>query len=100
MTPTRTSDHGSVTIERKIPLWSLLGVFGGLVVQGVLVWNGQNLQAAETRHQSEQIHELAEQVKTMAAQIAAKDAVDVGQDASIRDLARRVQAIEEARARR
>lgn len=100
MTPTRTTDHGSVTIDRKIPLWGVLVVVGGLVVQGALVWNGQNLQAAETRHQSEQIHDLAEQVKTMAAQIAAKDAIDVGQDANIRDLNRRMTAIEEARARR
>lgn len=97
---TRASDPGSVKIDRTIPLWGILTLAGGLVAQAVLVWDGQRLQASEIRHQSEQIHDLADQVKTMSTQITAKDAVDVGQDLSIKDLTRRVVTLEEAKGSR
>lgn len=100
MNTTRATDPDAVTIDRKIPLWGVLGVVGGLLVQAALMWDGQHLQAAEIRHQSEQIHDLAEQVKSLAAQIAAKDVVDIGQDASIKDLTRRVSVLEESRGAR
>lgn len=94
---TRTGDPDGITIDRKIPLWGVLGVVGGLIVQGVLVWNGQSIQAAEMRHQSEQIQDLVTQVKAMTAQLAAKDGIDIEQNLRIGELNRRVTAIETAR---
>ena len=92
--PTRVTDPDAVTIDRKIPLWGVLSVVGGLLVQAVLVWNGQALQASEIRHQSEQIQDLTQQVKAMAALLAAKDGIDIKQDLRIDELGRRVTALE------
>lgn len=100
MTTTRTSDPDAVTIDRKIPLWGVLSVVGGLLIQAVLVWNGQNLQASEIRHQSEQIQDLAQQVKGMSAQLSAKDGIDIKQDVRIDSVERRVTVLEEAKGRR
>ena len=93
MTP-RADDPEGVTIDRKIPLWGVLSVVGGLLVQAVLVWNGQALQAAEIRHQSDQIQDLTQQVKAMAALMAAKDGIDIKQDLRIDEIGRRVTALE------
>lgn len=97
---TRAEDPESITIDRKIPLWGVLSVVGGLLIQAVLVWNGQNLQASEIRHQSDQIQDLAQQVKAMAAQLQAKDGVDIKQDVRIGDLDRRVTSLEATKERR
>jgi len=97
---TRANDPDPVTIDRKIPLWGILTAAAAVLAQGLLLWNGQNLQAAEIRHQSEQIQDLAQQVKSMATQIAAKDGVDIGQNLRIDELNRRVTALEDARGRR
>jgi hypothetical protein len=93
MSPHRANDPEGMTIDRKIPLWGVLCVVGAFIGQGALVWNGQNLQAAELRHQSEQIHNLADQVKL----IAAKDAVDIKQDFRIDELERRILTVETAK---
>lgn len=98
--PTRITDHEAVTIDRKIPLWGVLSVVGGLLVQAVLVWNGQALQAAEIRHQSDQIQDLTQQVKAMAAVMAAKDGIDIKQDLRIDELGRRVTSLEGAKENR
>ncbi len=97
---TRSTDPDAVTIDRKIPLWGVLCVVGGLLVQAVLVWNGQALQAAEIRHQSDQIQDLTQQVKAMAALMAAKDGIDIKQDLRIDELGRRVTALEGAKENR
>jgi len=98
MTPGhRSTDPDAVTIDRKVPLWGVLGVVGALLTQAVIVWNGQNLQASEIRHQSEQIQDLAQQVKGMSAQIAIKDGIDIKQDLRIGELDRRVTVLEEAK---
>jgi len=94
---TRADDPEGVTIDRKIPLWGVLGVVVALIGQGILVWNGQNLQAAELRHQSEQIKNLADQVKGMASQLAAKDAIDIKQDFRLDELERRMLTVEQAK---
>ncbi len=99
-THTRETDPDAVTIDRKIPLWGVLSVVGGLLVQAVLVWNGQALQAAEIRHQSDQIQDLTQQVKAMAALMAAKDGIDIKQDLRIDELGRRVTALEGAKENR
>ena len=96
MTAIRAQDPDAVTIDRKIPLWGILTAAGAVLGQGLLLWNGQNLQAAEIRHQSEQIQDLAQQVKSMAAQIATKDGIDIKQDLRIDELNRRVTVLEEA----
>jgi hypothetical protein len=93
----RADDPEAMTIDRKIPLWGIFSVIGAFVIQGAVVWNGQNLQAAELRHQSEQLHELTTQVKAMAAQLSAKDAVDVKQDLRIDELERRVLTMEQVK---
>lgn len=98
--PTRASDPEGITIDRKIPLWSVLTAAGAVFGQGLLLWNGQNLQAVEIRHQSEQIREMAAQVKAMAAQLAIKDGIDIKQDFRIDELERRVLVIEEQRGRK
>jgi len=91
----RTDDPEGMTIDRKIPLWGVLSFAAFIVGQGLLLWNGQNLQAAELRHQSEQLHELTVQVKAMAAQLNTKDAIDVKQDLRIDELERRVLTVEQ-----
>jgi len=94
---TRADDPAAVIIDRKIPLWGIFSVIGAFCIQAAVVWNGQNLQAAELRHQSEQIQELTTQVKAMASQLGAKDAVDVKQDFRIDELERRVMTIEQVK---
>lgn len=96
----RANDPEGVTIDRKIPLWGVLTAAGMVFAQGVLLWKGQDLQAAELRHQSEQIHEMAAQVKTMADQLGKKDAVDVKQDLRIDELERRVLSMEDRKGMR
>ncbi len=95
--PHRSTDPEGITIDRKIPLWGVLCMAGALIGQAVLMWNGQNMQAQEMRHQSEQIQELAQQVKAMAAQMATKDGTDIRQDLNITDLFRRVGTLESSR---
>jgi hypothetical protein len=98
MTPHRSSDPEGITIDRKIPLWGVVCMAGALVGQAVLMWNGQNMQAQEMRHQSEQIQELVQQVKAMAAQMATKDGVDIEQNLRIGELNRRMTLLEGAKA--
>jgi len=93
----RADDPEAVTIDRKIPLWGIFSVIGAFCIQAVVVWNGQQLQASELRHQSEQIQELTTQVKAMASQLGAKDAIDVKQDFRIDELERRVLTIEQVK---
>lgn len=97
MTSSRATDPEGMTIDRKIPLWGVVLIVAGFVGQGVLVWDGQNLQAAEIRHQSETITKLSDQVKAMSSQLVAKDAVDIKQDFRIDELERRVLTIETAK---
>lgn len=97
---TRRDDPEGVTIDRKIPLWGVLGVIGGLLAQAVVIWNAQNLQTAEIKHQSEQIQDLAAQVKAMAAQLNAKDGIDLKQDLRIESVEQRVTKLEAAKERR
>lgn len=96
--PHRSTDPEGITIDRKIPLWGVLTLVGALVGQAILMWNGQNMQAQEMRHQSEQIQDLAQQVKAMATQLATKDGTDIGQNLRIDELGRRVGALEGAKA--
>lgn len=98
MTAHRASDNEGVTIDRKIPLWGVLCMAGALVGQAILMWNGQNMQAQEMRHQSEQIKDLADQVKAMATQLATKDGTDIGQNLRLDELSRRVIVLESAKA--
>jgi hypothetical protein len=96
---TRLEDPDGIVIDRKIPLWGILSVVGTLLVQAILMWNSSNIQAAEMRHQSEQIQDLVVQVKAMTTQMATKDGVDIGQDIRIGELGHRVDSLE-ARIRR
>lgn len=93
-TPHRANDPEGITIDRKIPLWGVVCMAGALVGQAVLMWNGQNMQAQEMRHQSEQITELATQVKAMATQLATKDGTDIEQNLRIGELSRRLVILE------
>lgn len=101
MVATRHTDHGSfdhgVTVDRKIPLWGILSMVAAIAAQAALVWSGQREQAVEMRHQSEQIRELAIQVKGLAGQLATKDSKDIEQDLRLNELSRRVLALETAR---
>jgi hypothetical protein len=99
-TATRATDPDGITIDRKIPLWGLLTAAAMVFGQGVLLWKGQDLQAAELRHQSEQIHEMASQIKTMAELLGKKDAIDVKQDLRIDELERRLLTMEQLRGAR
>jgi hypothetical protein len=94
----RATDSDGFIIERKIPLWGLLCMVGALVGQAILMWNGQQLGAQEMRHQSEQIQDLAQQVKAMTLQQATKDGTDVGQNLRIDELVRRVSTLETVKA--
>lgn len=98
MTTHRSTDTEGINIDRKIPLWGVICMAFALVGQAILMWNGQNLQAQEMRHQSEQIQDLAQQVKGMAAQMATKDGADIGQNLRIDELSRRVVILESAKA--
>lgn len=94
----RATDPEGITVDRKIPLWGVLCMAGALVGQAVLMWNGQNMQAQEMRHQSEQIQDLAQQVKAMATQMATKDGTDIGQNLRLDELNRRLVILESAKA--
>jgi len=104
----RESDHmamdavpaAGITIDRKIPLWGILGVCATIIGQAALVWSGQREQAVEMRHQAEQIKALALEVKGLGAQMATKDGKDIEQDLRINELSRRVLVIEGERVRR
>jgi hypothetical protein len=96
-TPHRAGDPEGITIDRKIPLWGVACMGAALVGQAILMWNGQNMQAQEMRHQSEQIQDLAQQVKAMASQLATKDGTDIGQNLRIDELNRRVVILETAK---
>lgn len=95
--PHRSTDPEGITIDRKIPLWGVMVMASALVGQAILMWNGQNMQAQEMRHQSEQIQDLAQQVKAMAAQLATKDGIDIEQNLRISELNRRMSIIEGAK---
>lgn len=98
MTIHRATDTEGVTIDRKIPLWGVVCMACALVGQAILMWNGQNMQAQEMRHQSEQIQDLAQQVKAMATQLATKDGTDIGQNLRIDELSRRMVILESEKA--
>ena len=92
---TRATDADGVTVDRKIPLWSVLTSAAFLFGQGLMLWNGQSLQAAELHQQSELLHEVVTQLKAVSAQLNAKDAVDVKQDLRIDELERRMLTMEQ-----
>lgn len=98
MTTHRATDDQGLKINREIPLWGLLTMAIALIGQAILMWNGQNMQAQEMRHQSEQIQDLAQQVKAMATQLATKDGTDIGQNLRLDELSRRVGFLETAKA--
>lgn len=97
---TRSTDPEGIVIDRKIPLWGIVMMAVAIAGQAIVMWNGQNVQAQEMRHQSEQIQDLAQQVKAMTTQLATKDGTDLGQNLRIDELGRRVQALESAKVRR
>lgn len=90
---TRTSDH-TVTVDRKIPLWGILCVCGGLIGQGVLLWAGSREQAIESRYMAARIADLTLEVKALGTQIVDKNSKDLSQDGELKDLSRRVEALE------
>lgn len=94
----RATDSEGVTIDRKLPLWGVICMGSVIAGQAVLMWNGQNMQAQEMRHISEQVKDLADQVKAMTVQMATKDGTDIGQNLRIDELNRRVIVLENAKA--
>lgn len=85
---------GSITIDRKIPLWGIITVCGAILGQGVLLWKGQELQAAQLAVQAERIKDLTVEVKALGAALATKEGKDITQDLQIESLSRRVTALE------
>lgn len=88
--------RGVIQIDRKIPLWGVFGVIGAFVVQGALVWSAQQTQAVEMRYQSNQIADLAAQIKAMAEQMATKNGKDIEQDLRLNEMSRRLIILEGA----
>lgn len=90
----RADDPAGIKIDRTLPLWGILTCVGSFVIQAVLMWNAQTLQAAEIHHQSEQIQELAKQVSRLSEKFEAKEGVDRDQDLRIGEISRRVSVLE------
>lgn len=89
-------ETGSITIDRKIPLWGIITVCLAIFGQGAMVWSGQREQAIEFRHQARKIEELTTEVKALSIALASKDGKDVAQDLQIEALGRRVTVLEAA----
>lgn len=90
----RSTDVVPVKIDRTVPYWGVAMLVISILGQGVLLWSGQREAAIEAKHMSTQVHELKVEVKSMSAQINAKDYKDAERDGALRDLERRVQRIE------
>lgn len=98
--PIRDTDFsslGAVNIDRKIPLWGILVVVGSVATQGVLVWNGQQLQAQKMDAMALQFRELATDLKDLNTQLSAKSSTDGEQTSRLNDLSRRLIIIESQR---
>lgn len=81
---------GRVRIDRVLPLPWLLGIVGGIALQGVALYYGQQQQA-------ESVREIKSELKAMATWQASVLVKDADQAADIRDLRRRVEALEARR---
>ena len=101
MSPYRETDRmaldplaGRVTIDRKIPLWGMLGVAGAIVVQAILLWNGQQLQAQRLDEYGQKIVALTVEVKELNAQLSVKASKDNEQDLRLNEYSRRLLLLE------
>lgn len=90
----RESDPNQLRIVREIPLWGLLGGLGAFLLQGVLMWHGQEKQVDATARMSSQLQEQSRQIQELAVQIGSKNLKDAEHDFKISDNDRRITAVE------
>ncbi|RZJ12083.1 MAG: hypothetical protein EOP39_04660 [Rubrivivax sp.] len=83
-----------VTIDRKIPLWGMLTVAGAIIVQAILLWNGQQLQAQRLDDYGAKIVALTVEVKELNNQLSAKGSKDNEQDLRLNEYSRRLLLLE------
>lgn len=83
-----------VTIDRKIPLWGVLGVCCAIAGQAILLWNGQQLQAQRLDDYGAKIVALTLELKELNSQLSAKASKDNEQDLRLNEYSRRLLLIE------
>ena len=95
---TRENDSPAVTPVRAVSVWQVVTFVTPFLVavgaQGVLLWAGQREQAAEMKHLTAALTELAVTQKAMAIQMNVKDVADVKQDSQLADHERRLNRVE------
>jgi hypothetical protein len=93
----RMSDAAAITFDRKIPLWGILTLAGALIGQGVLLWSGAREAAIEQKHMGTRVEALTVEIKSLSNQVMDKNIKDLSQDGELKDMARRVEALERTR---
>lgn len=89
--------EGPFRVTRAIPMWGILCFLGLGLGQAVLIWANQREQALQLKAIEVAQKEQAEQLRTLAVEVGAKNLKDVEHDLKIADHERRISVIEGAR---
>lgn len=90
----RAGDPPIATLDRKIPLWGILGLIGALLAQGVLLWSASREYAIRLEFLGQTVSASTNEIKSLATQIATKTEQDIVQNADIKDVQRRLAELE------
>lgn len=93
--PSRASDQTeTVHIDRKIPLWGVLGVMAMIAGQAIMLYITQREQGTSLAQLVTQNIELAAQVKELRGEISQRNLKDVERDLRMSDFERRIRNLE------
>jgi len=97
---TRQDDPTNIVhIDRKIPLWGILGVLAMIAGQAVLMYITQREQGIALQQMVVQGSGLTNEVKGLRQDMTERSLKDVERDLRTNDLERRVRVLEEKSAR-
>lgn len=96
MEPQHRQSDPPIHIDRKIPLWGLLGVLGIISLQAVLMYIEQREQGSTLRGIILNQTETNKQLTELAKELGNKNLKDVEHDLKLADLERRTAAVETA----
>ncbi len=102
--PDSNGSHPFVQIDRKIPLWGILGVVGTIAIHGTTLWfSNQTLAqkvvdlAAEVRALTAANHQAAIDRNAVLFKIESLNSIADGSTKRMDDLSRRISDLEQAR---
>ena len=95
----RAADPASFKIDRVIPMWGIVTLCMAALAQAVLMWNAQLRQADSIDALSKTVVAQSAEITKLTAAVGAKDLKDLEQDFQVRDVVRRVSALEGERRR-